>query len=113
MSPSNSDHVDVRHMEQLFANLDGSNAGATWHAMPALFKGVSNAHPLILTVHDLRWHLWRIFGLGAASLSLAAMDFSAMGFRAKTICSTAGFRAVPNPAHCWASGVSTTGLGGL
>jgi hypothetical protein len=91
VTPGNPNHVEALDFDELSPYFDRSYSGSSGHAMPALFKDVGNTHPLILTVRDLRWHLWRIFGLDAAWLSLVATVFS----------DASSFDSSPNVAPTW------------
>ena len=72
MTTSNAHHLEISNCGELSTRLNCGNSSTAGHAMPALFEGVSDAHPLILTARVLRWHLWRIFGQDAAWLSQGA-----------------------------------------
>jgi hypothetical protein len=44
-----ANNVKIWDIQQFFGHFNGRNTRAARHSMPALFKGVANTHPLILS----------------------------------------------------------------
>ena len=50
------DQFNLRYVLQLIGHTAGSNSGASWHSMPALFDGVGDAHAAHCGVVDSIGH---------------------------------------------------------